>query len=205
MATHQYGDMLCQDVDFVGTSSELDNEDDDEDDSEDDNFYDEDDSNLDDDFEGGLSINEEAEIMRYALASSHDLQQYESQTAGDTNSGTNNNSTGSSNCHNIYDSNPNLSIYNSTEKLIMETGLFDTKMRLIGNGVVLLVTTFALLVLLPLYFQQLTTSGPQLNVFGATFLVSSAAALVFLIATIALGVAIKWKVPFYKPPLPWTK
>lgn len=205
--------MLCQDVDFVGTSSEMDNEDD-EDDSEDDNFYDEDDSNLDDDFEG-LSINEEAEIMRYALASSHDLQQYESQAAADTNNGTNNNSgtNSSSNCHNIYDcnpascsdSNPNLSIYNSTEKLIMETGLFDTKMRLIGNGVVLLVTTFALLVLLPLYFQQMTTSGPQFNVFGATFLVSSAAALVFLVATIALGVAIKWKVPFYKPPLPWTK
>lgn len=234
MAT-QYGDMLCQDVDLVGTSSELDNEDDEdeEDDSEDDNFYDEEDSNIDDDFEG-LSINEEAEIMRYALASSHDLQQYENHLRASTGAAaqdaenlenarhslnTNPNNypaAGAAGNHRIYDqtqtitgscsdSNANLSIYNSTERLIMDSSLFDTKMRLIGNGIVLLVTTFAMLVLLPLYFQQMTTSGPQFNVFGATLLVSAVAALVFLLITIALGVAIQWKVPFYKPPLPWTK
>lgn len=248
MAGHQYGDMLC--TDHSERHSELDNdeedeedeeEDDDEDEeeAEDDDFYDEEDSNIDEDFEG-LSINEEREIMRYALAS-HDLQQYENQLraqqqhqnqhhgqqqyscSSDTDNGcadnnTNSNSYDLGTCHNHHnssnnssghsnasDSNPNLSIYNSTEKLIMDTSLFDTKMRLIGNGIVLLVSTFALLVLLPLYFQQMTTNGPRFNVFGATFLLSAAAALVFLVVTIALGVAIKWKVPFYKPPLPWTK
>ena len=236
----QYGDMLCHEVDLVGTSSELDNdeEEDDEDDddeeegddedAEDDDFYDEEDSNLDDDFEG-LSMNEEAEIMRYALAASHhDLQQaygnnhhqqqqpqhlhHQHSGCGEVNNNTNNNNNydlgtfpnhgGGSSCS---DSNANLSIYNSTEKLIMETSLFDTKMRLIGNGIVLMVTTFALLVLQPLYFQQMTTKGPQFNVFGATLVVSVATALVFLLITVALGVAIKWKVPFYRPPLPWTK
>lgn len=218
MAIH-YGDMFGQDVDIVGTSSELDNEEDEEDEEDDDDdFYDEEDSNIDDDFEG-LSINEEAEIMRYALAASHDLQQYGSHlrpAAAETenNCGHSNNNHQSNN--NNYDlgtcpngscggSTSNLSIYNSTEKLIMDTSLFDTKMRLIGNGLVLLCTTFALLVLLPLYFQQMTTNGPQFNVFGGTLLVASVAALVFLLVTIALGVAIKWKVPFYKPPLPWTK
>lgn len=252
MAGHQYGDMIC--TDHSERHSELDNDeededeedeeeddDDDEEEAEDDDFYDEEDSNIDEDFEG-LSINEEREIMRYALAS-HDLQQYENQLraqqqhqnqhqnqqqyscSSDTDNGCGDNNTNSNSydlgtCHNHHnsnssnnssghsnasDSNPNLSIYNSTEKLIMDTSLFDTKMRLIGNGIVLLVSTFALLVLLPLYFQQMTTNGPRFNVFGATFLLSAAAALVFLVVTIALGVAIKWKVPFYKPPLPWTK
>lgn len=211
----QYGDMLCQDVDFVGTASELDNEedeDDDDDDPEDDDFYDEEDSNMDDEFEG-LSINEEAEIMRYALSSSHDLQQYESQLRAEaehTGEAVNNYDFGTCQGSSVpggscSDSNANLSIYNSTEKLIMDTNLFDSRMRLIGNGIVLLVTTFALLVLLPLYFQQLSSGGSQYNVFGATFLVFSVAALVFLLLTMALGMATQWRVPFYKPPLPWTK
>lgn len=250
MAGHQYGDMLCTDQahseldndeeDEDEEDEEEDDDDDEEEEAEDDDFYDEEDSNIDEDFEG-LSINEEREIMRYALAS-HDLQQYENQLraqqqhqnqhhsahgqqqyscSSDTDNGCGENNTNSNSydlgtCHNHHnsnssghsnasDSNPNLSIYNSTEKLIMDTSLFDTKMRLIGNGIVLLVSTFALLVLLPLYFQQMTTNGPRFNVFGATFLLSAAAALVFLVVTIALGVAIKWKVPFYKPPLPWTK
>lgn len=220
--------MLCQDPDLVGTSSELDNEEEEEEEDDDEDYFDDDDS-IDDDFEG-LSINEEAEIMRYALASSHNhVQQYENQMRSDecyvqdvengcvdhntTNNydfdtchSRNNNSSTTSSSHNpCSDSNPTLSIYNSTEKLIMETSLFDTKMRLIGNGIVLLVATFALLVLVPLYFQQVTTSGTHFNIFGATFLLSFTAALFFVVLTIALGYAIKWKVPFYKPPLPWPK
>lgn len=93
-----------------------------------------------------------------------------------------------------------------SEKLFIESSLIDTKSRIIGIGIVLLVSTFAMLVLLPLYFQQMGENGDRYNdVFGATVFLSCNAALLFIIITVALGVVIKWKIPFYKVPLPWTK
>lgn len=260
--TNRYGDLICtEQEDLVGTSSELDNDED----AEDDDYYDdetddgddEDDVGADDDEDDefdGLSINEEAEIMRYAIAnaaqcqrlrmagsaiasqqhSNHNphhqcLQEHHPQLPHVKCSGgrppnerlassrprTESGPVETNNCNydfattqsrsNCSDSNPDLSIYNSSEKLIMESNLFESKTRLFGNGIVLLMTTFALLVLLPLYFQQLTLNGERFNVFGATFFLSFCAALVFLFITLVLGVAIKWKIPFHKPPLPWTK
>lgn len=236
-----YSGYFCtdQEVDLVGTSSELDNEDDDDEGEEEDDYYDdEDDSNIDGGDFDGLSLNEEAEIMQYAIGNAAqsaslscvgDLQhltrcgkQYCPNNQifpDDPNNKINNKSyhhhLNSPNCDlatttcqnpsNSGDSIPNLSMYNSSEKLIIESSLFDTKTRIIGNGIVLLVSTFAMLVLLPLYFQQMVQNGDHFNVFGATIFVSCNAALIFIIITVALGVAIKWNIPFYKPPLPWTK
>lgn len=218
MMTERFGEMNSDQEDLVGTSSEMD--DDDDDDLDD--YYDDDDDDE-------VSINEE-EIMRYAFAktqhhytngiaansavlsgdgilrgSSNQMNPNNNPMDSSSLSLSCNNCVNGSNNHNCQDDDRHLERYSSTEKLIMESNLFESKTRLFGNGIVLLVTTFAMLVLLPLYFQQLSLNGERFNVFGATLLLCCNATLVFLLATVVFGMAVKWKIPFHRPPLKWTK
>lgn len=77
-----------------------------------------------------------------------------------------------------------------------------SKLSLFGVGFCLLCSAFMLLIILPLYNQQLALGGDDYNAYGAILYVSS------IITLLLIGVAgvsdwiWKWDVQFYKLPIP---
>lgn len=77
-----------------------------------------------------------------------------------------------------------------------------SKLSLFGVGFSLLCSAFLLLIILPLYNQQLALGGDDYNAYGAILYVSSIVTLL-LIAVAGISDWIwKWDLKFYKLPIP---
>ncbi|GAB0094977.1 uncharacterized protein DMENIID0001_103030 [Sergentomyia squamirostris] len=113
------------------------------------------------------------------------------------------------------------SIHNAFGSQIMESASIRTEMeetnstqefsnlqstlKLFGYGGGLLTSTMALLILLPLYYEQLTLNGERFNIFGAILFISFTVMMIFVGISVILGSINKWKVPYYRPPVPWKR
>ncbi|XP_059619869.1 uncharacterized protein LOC132263882 [Phlebotomus argentipes] len=77
-----------------------------------------------------------------------------------------------------------------------------SNLKLFGYGSGLLLSTFALIILLPLYYEQLALNGERFNITGAILFVSFLVMMVFVSVSIIFGSINKWKVPLYRSPIP---
>jgi hypothetical protein len=73
---------------------------------------------------------------------------------------------------------------------------------LFGFGLVLLVSTFLLLVIYPLYQLQLEQGGRSYNAYGGLLFYSSVITLLLCAATVVASWLYKWNFKVYTPPIP---
>jgi hypothetical protein len=77
-----------------------------------------------------------------------------------------------------------------------------SKMALFGIGLLLLLSTFLLLLIYPLYQMQLELGGSTYNAYGALLFYSTVVTLFLVLGTILTSWIYKWNVKFYEFPIP---
>lgn len=81
----------------------------------------------------------------------------------------------------------------------------QSKCKFFGSTIALFLAAFALLICFPLYVQQLEVEGKKNNAYGAILYVSTAVALVFIVAAAIVSSIAKWDIKFYKCPISWKR
>lgn len=87
----------------------------------------------------------------------------------------------------------------STSTTIVETKL---KLALLGIGVCLLVSTFLLLFIHPLYLKQIELGGDSYNAYGSIIFISTIVTTIFVAAAAFASWYCKWTIKFYQFPIP---
>lgn len=76
------------------------------------------------------------------------------------------------------------------------------KLSLLGAGLILLISTFMLLFIHPLYLKQLEVGGDKFNAYGSLLFVSTIVTILFVSATAITSWISKWNIKIYQFPIP---